>query len=40
MTRWANAPRIDYGDFLQRYNWDEIARKTVSIYHRLDKTIG
>ncbi len=40
MTRWANSPRIDYGDFLQRYNWDEIARKTVSIYHRLDKTIG
>ncbi|MEG1210275.1 MAG: glycosyltransferase family 4 protein [Leclercia sp.] len=40
MTRWAYAPRIDYTDFLQRYNWQEIARKTVSVYNRLDKTIG
>ncbi|AXF60923.1 glycosyltransferase [Leclercia sp. W6] len=40
MASQAHLPRVDYGDFLKRYNWDEIARKTVSIYHRLEKSIG
>ncbi|MGL4429093.1 MAG: glycosyltransferase family 4 protein [Silvania sp.] len=40
MTRWQNTPWIDYHDYLQRYDWHEIARKTVSVYHRLYKTTG
>jgi len=30
----------DYSKFLQTYDWSEIARKTVGVYHSIDKSIG
>ncbi|MCS3601424.1 glycosyltransferase involved in cell wall biosynthesis [Buttiauxella sp. BIGb0471] len=30
----------DYSDFLKTYDWREIARKTISVYHTIDKSIG
>lgn len=30
----------DYGEFLKTYDWREIASKTVSVYHSIDKSIG
>ncbi|MCE0802495.1 glycosyltransferase family 4 protein [Buttiauxella sp. A2-C1_F] len=30
----------DYSDFLRNYNWLEIARKTVNVYHSINKSIG
>lgn len=30
----------DYGEFMQTYDWREIARKTVSVYHLINKSIG
>ena len=30
----------DYSKFMQAYDWREIARKTASVYHLIDKSIG
>lgn len=30
----------DYSEFLQAYDWREIAKKTVSVYHSINKSIG
>ncbi|MFS9434905.1 glycosyltransferase family 4 protein [Citrobacter sp. C348] len=40
MARWAAANNVDYSVYLQNYNWHEIARQTVSVYHAIDKNIG
>jgi hypothetical protein len=31
---------VDYRVYLQNYNWHEIAKKTVNVYHSIDKDIG
>ncbi|MFV0570739.1 MAG: phosphonate ABC transporter substrate-binding protein, partial [Citrobacter portucalensis] len=36
----ATANSVDYGVYLQNYNWHEIAKKTVNVYHSIDKDIG
>lgn len=36
----ATANSVDYSAYLQNYNWHEIARKTVNVYHSIDKDIG
>ncbi|EMF0718709.1 glycosyltransferase family 4 protein [Citrobacter freundii] len=40
MTVWSTANSVDYSVYLQNYNWHEIARKTVNVYHSIDKDIG
>ena len=40
MAVWAAANSVDYSVYLQNYNWHEIARKTVNVYHSIDKDIG
>ncbi|MNI63537.1 GDP-mannose:cellobiosyl-diphosphopolyprenol alpha-mannosyltransferase [compost metagenome] len=40
MARWAAANSVDYSVYLQNYNWHEIARQTVNVYHAIDKDIG
>lgn len=30
----------DYSEFLQAYDWRDIAKKTVSVYHSINKSIG
>lgn len=32
--------RVDYSEYLQRYDWHKIARETVNVYHHLDNSIG
>ncbi|WP_417636077.1 glycosyltransferase, partial [Citrobacter freundii] len=34
------ANSVDYRVYLQNYNWHEIAKKTVNVYHSIDKDIG
>jgi glycosyltransferase involved in cell wall biosynthesis len=31
---------VDYSEFLQAYDWCDIARKTVGVYHSINKSIG
>ncbi|HEE0141962.1 TPA: glycosyltransferase family 4 protein [Citrobacter youngae] len=40
LTAWASANSVDYRVYLQNYDWQEIARKTVNVYHSIDKDIG
>lgn len=40
LTQWLTANRVDYRVYLQNYNWYEIAKKTVNVYHSIDKDIG
>ncbi|WP_213133465.1 glycosyltransferase family 4 protein [Citrobacter sp. FP75] len=40
MTAWAAVKSVDYSVYLKNYNWHEIARKTVNVYHSIDKDIG
>lgn len=40
MTTWATANSVDYSVYLKNYNWHEIARQTVNVYHSIDKDIG
>ena len=40
LTQWATTNSVDYRVYLQNYNWHEIAKKTVNVYHSIDKDIG
>ncbi|HHT8229771.1 MULTISPECIES: glycosyltransferase family 4 protein [Citrobacter] len=40
LTEWAATNSVDYRVYLQNYNWHEIAKKTINVYHSIDKDIG
>lgn len=40
MARSVSLTRVDYSEYLQRYDWRKIAAETVSVYHHLDNSIG
>ncbi len=40
ITKGIQQDSVDYSEYLQRYDWQDIARQTVAVYHSIDKSIG